>query len=106
MQEIIASLSEIDEKSAKIMEAANNELKSLSEKLNIRKEDYLNQAKQRNQEQLDELRRQLKEESDQQQEKQTSDFMETLSQLEKEYDEQHEVLVEQIFQSITSETLR
>lgn len=104
MQQIIASLSEIDEKSARIMEAANNEVKALNEKAGARKESYLAQAMQRNETQLDALRRQLKEDSDRQLKKQADDSMEALSRLEKDYQDNHRALANQIFYSIINET--
>lgn len=104
MQEIIAALSEIDEKSAKIMEAANNELKSLNEKLSIRKETYLSQARQNNQMRLDALRRQLKEESDKQLQKQSTDSTMALSGLEKDYKDNHKAIANRIFYSIIHES--
>lgn len=81
MEEIIKTLSDIDQKSARIMDAASNEKKELELKYSKQKEAYLANADAKASKEIDELRSTLNGEMQQQLNEQSENAQKQLESL-------------------------
>ncbi|MGN0480280.1 MAG: hypothetical protein ACI4EV_01770 [Lachnospiraceae bacterium] len=102
MQEIIATLSQIDNKSAKIMEAAAREVKKLDTEATQRKEKYLAYATKKTDEELADLRKELKAEEEKELAAVEAESKLALQSLEDNYVRNHAAISDRIFKSIIS----
>ncbi len=105
MQEIIKTLSDIEEKSSRILEAANNEKAALESSFAGRKKEYESKVEAKTVQALDELRTQLKSVSQSELDQQAKDAANTLAQLQESYDENHIQLATQLFNTLISEEM-
>lgn len=100
MEEIIKTLSDIDQKSARIMDAASNKKKELELKYSKQKEAYLANADAKASKEIDELRSTLNGEMQQQLNEQSENAQKQLKSLDQSYQSGHTQLAESIFQKL------
>lgn len=102
MQEIIATLSQIDNKSEKIMDAAANEVKRLNATAEEKKEKYLAYASKQTDEELAKLRKNLKAHEEKELAEVEAHSKLALEGLEENYAKNHAAISDKIFKSIIS----
>lgn len=101
MEKIIKTLSEIDLKSAKIMEATNNEKHALEDSFKKRKEQYKDEAEVRTAAEVETLRKELKIKMQAELSEQAEDAKKFLEDLDRDFEMNHEKIVADIFYSLT-----
>lgn len=102
MQEVIATLSQIDNKSARIMESAAREVKKLNAAAAERKEKYLAFATKKTDQELADLRRELRAEEEKELAAVEAQSKLALQSLEDNYVRNHAAISDRIFKSIIS----
>lgn len=101
MEKIIKTLSEIDMKSSKIMEATNNEKQALEDTFKKRKEQYKNEAKTRTATEVDALRKELNTKMQAQLFEQAEAAKKLLEDLDCDYQKNHDKIAADIFYALT-----
>ena len=103
MEQIIKTLAEIDQKSAKIMEAAANEKNSLADAAKKRQLDYQQISYNNTQQQLSELHEHLTAHMNAELQKQIETAARQLSDMDNDYTLNHTQLAAGIFNSLIAE---
>lgn len=101
MEKIIKTLSEIDMKSSKIMEATNNEKQALEDSFKKRKEQYKNEAESRTTTEVEALRKELNIKMQAELSEQAEAAKKLLEDLDCDYQKNHDKIVTDIFYSLT-----
>lgn len=103
MDTVIKKISEIEEATSSIMEAANIRKKAFAQELAKRTEDFDHQLDLMTEQQLTDLRARMETEMQAKLSKQQSDADQLLQQMESNYNEHHTEYAKELFQSLIEE---